>query len=114
MRDLLGKAANDDHAADAIELFCYCARKYVGAYAAALGGLDVLVFTGGIGEHAPAIRARICDGLDLLGIRLDSSCNEANAPIISSSDGRVYVRVIQTDEDRMIVRHVIAVLDRTM
>ena len=114
MRDLLAKADNDVRAAEAVELFCYRARKYLGAYAAALGGLDALVFTGGIGEHAPAVRARICKGLEFLGIRLDSSRNEANAPTISSSDSRVNVRVMQTDEDRMIVRQVIAVLDRTV
>jgi acetate kinase len=113
MRDLLGKAADDVRAADAVELFCYRARKYLGAYAAVLGGLDLLVFTGGIGEHAPAVRERICQGLEFLGISLDSSRNEANAPLISSSEGRVNVRVIQTDEDRMIVRHVIAVLGQT-
>lgn len=110
MRDLLGKVSHDARAADAVELFCYRAKKYLGAYAAVLGGLDVLVFTGGIGEHAPAARERICSGLEFLGVCLDSSRNEANAPLISSSNSRVNVRVIQTDEDRMIVRHVIAVL----
>lgn len=113
MRDLLGKAPSDTRAADAVELFCYRARKYVGAYAAALGGLDALVFTGGIGEHAPAVRKGICKDLEFLGIRLDDSCNEANAPIISSAGSRVNVRVIRTDEDRMIVRHVIGVLGQT-
>jgi acetate kinase len=113
MRDLLGKAPSDALAADAVELFCYRARKYVGAYAAVLGGLDVLVFTGGIGEHAPAVRERICKDLEFLGICLDSSRNEANASIISSTNSRVNVRVIQTDEDRMIVRHVIGVLGQT-
>ncbi len=110
MRDLLGKVSHDARAADAVELFCYRAKKYLGAYAAVLGGLDVLVFTGGIGEHAPTVRERICSGLEFLGICLDPSRNEAHAPLISSSDSRVSVRVIQTDEDRMIVRHVIAVL----
>ena len=110
MRDLLGKVSHDARAADAVELFCYRAKKYLGAYAAVLGGLDVLVFTGGIGEHAPTVRERICSGLEFLGVCLDSSRNEANAPLISSSNSRVNVRVIQTDEDRMIVRHVIAVL----
>jgi len=110
MRDLLGKVSHDARAADAVELFCYRAKKYLGAYAAVLGGLDVLVFTGGIGEHAPIVREGICSGLEFLGICLDSSRNEANATLISSSDSRVNVRVIQTDEDRMIVRHVIAVL----
>ena len=110
MRDLLGKVSHDARAADAVELFCYRAKKYLGAYAAVLGGLDVLVFTGGIGEHAPIVREGICSGLEFLGICLDPSLNEANAPLISSSDSRVNVRVIKTDEDRMIVRHVIAVL----
>src|SRR5271155_3814737 len=110
MRELLEKAAQDPHAAESIDLFCYRAKKYIGAYAAALGGLDALVFTGGIGERPPAIRERICSGLDFLGIRLEAAPNAANAPVISSSDSRVNVRVIQTNEDLMIVQHVIAVL----
>ncbi len=110
MRDLLEKTRRDPHAADAIGLFCYRAKKYLGAYAAALGGLDVLVFTGGIGERAPAIRERICTGLDFLGIRLDAAQNAANAPVISATDSRVNVRVIQTNEDLMIVQHVVTVL----
>jgi len=110
MRTLLEKAKHDPHAAEAIDLFCYRAKKYVGAYAAALGGLDALVFTGGIGERAPAIRARICDGLDFLGIHLDGTQNEANAPVISTNDSRVNLRVIKTNEDEMIVQHVVAVL----
>ncbi|MFZ3218209.1 MAG: acetate/propionate family kinase [Candidatus Acidiferrales bacterium] len=112
MRELLEKAPNDSHAAEAIDLFCYRAKKYVGAYAAALGGLDGLVFTGGIGERAPDIRERICSGLEFLGIRLDAARNAANAPVISSADGRVNVRVIETNEDLMVVQHVIAVLGR--
>ena len=71
MRDLLGREARDEHAAEAVELFCYRAKKYVGAYAAALGGLDVLIFTGGIGENAPQVRERICVGLEFLGIDID-------------------------------------------
>ena len=110
MRTLLEKSAQDSHAAEAIDLFCYRAKKYVGAYAAALGGLDALVFTGGIGERAAAIRERICSGLEFLGIRLDGARNVANAPVISADDSRVNVRVIQTNEDLMIVQHVIAVL----
>jgi acetate kinase len=112
MRGLLRKASTDVRAAEAVDLFCYRARKYIGAYAAALGGLDILVFAGGIGEHASAVRERICHGLDFLGIRLDSKRNRANAPLISASSSRVRVRVIQTDEDRMIVRHVLSVLAR--
>jgi acetate kinase len=110
MRTLLEKAKQDSHAAEAIDLFCYRAKKYIGAYAAALGGLDAFVFTGGIGERAPAIRARICNGLDFLGIHLDGKQNEANAPVISMTDSRVNVRVIQTNEDLMIVQHVKTVL----
>jgi acetate kinase len=113
MRTLLEKAARDSHAAEAIDSFCYRARKYIGAYAAALGGLDALVFTGGIGERAPAIRERICNGLDFLGIHIDATRNAANAPVISASDGRVNVRVIQTNEDLMIVQHAKAVLGQT-
>jgi acetate kinase len=112
MRGLLRKASTDVRAAEAVDLFCYRARKYIGAYAAALGGLDILVFAGGIGEHASAVRERICHGLDFLGVRLDSKRNRANAPLISASSSRVRVRVIQTDEDRMIVRHVLSVLGR--
>jgi acetate kinase len=111
MRELLAKARQHSHAADAIDLFCYRAKKYIGAYAAALGGFDSLVFTGGIGERAPTIRERICTGLDFLGIRLDAAQNAANAPVISTTDSRVNVRVIQTNEDLMIVQHVVTVLD---
>jgi acetate kinase len=110
MRELQEKSKKDPHAAEAIDLFCYRAKKYIGGYAAALGGLDALVFTGGIGEHAPAIREHICNGLDFLGIRLDGKANAANAPVISARDSRVNVRVIQTNEDLMIVQHVITVL----
>jgi acetate kinase len=110
MRTLLEKAAQDSHAAEAIDLFCYRAKKYIGGYSAALGGLDAVVFTGGIGERAPAIRERICSGLDFLGIHLDGKQNGSNAPVISATDSRVNVRVIPTNEDLMIVQHVVAVL----
>ena len=113
MRNLLDKASQDDRAAEAVDLFCYRAKKYIGAYAAVLGGLDGLVFTGGIGERAPAIREKICDGLEFLGIRLDPALNANDASVISRTDSRVNVRVIETNEDRMVLRHVIAVLDRT-
>ena len=113
MRALLEKSAQDSRAADAVELFCYRAKKYVGAYAAVLGGLDLLIFAGGIGEHAPAVRKRICEGLDFLGIRLDSAANDANAALISAADSRVRVRVIETNEDLMIVRHVVSLLGWT-
>jgi len=114
MRDLLEMAAKGDaHADEAIELFCYRARKYIGSYAAALGGLDMLVFTAGIGEKAAAVRDRICRGLDFLGIQIDAARNQANADIISSSASRVKVRVIETDEDLMIVQHVVSLLGWT-
>lgn len=113
MRALLGKMQQDTRAAEAVDLFCYRAKKYVGAYAAALGGLDALVFAGGIGERAPVIRRRICDGLDFLGIRLDAPRNEANAPLISSPASGVKVRIINTNEDLMIVRHVLSALGWT-
>jgi acetate kinase len=109
MRDLLEKEATDPRAAEAIELFCYRARKYIGAYAAALGGLDILVFTGGIGESAASIRERICSGLEFLGIRIDPSRNSKHSSSISSDSGRVKVRVIKTDEDFMIAKHTISV-----
>lgn len=110
IRDLLRRAPRDARAADAVELFCYQAKKWLGAYAAALGGVDTLVFAGGMGEHAPAIRARICDGLDFLGLRLDSRRNARNAPVISSARSRVKVRVIPTDEELMIARSVAQLL----
>jgi acetate kinase len=106
MRDLIERQAGDIHAAEALELFCYQARKWVGAYAAALGGLDTLVFAGGIGENAGEVRARIANGLEFLGIELDAARNAANAGVISSASSRVTVRVIPTDEEIMIARAV--------
>jgi acetate kinase len=110
MRTLLTKMSDDDHCAAAVEMFCYRVKKYVGAYAAALGGVDALVFTGGIGEHAAVVREKICDGLDFLGIRLDREKNRKDEPVISADDARVRVRVVKTDEDLMIARHVATVL----
>ncbi len=83
-------------------MYCYDVRKRIGSYAAALGGLETLVFAGGIGEHAPQVRSRICDGLEFLGVRIDDEANAANAPVISASAGHVVVRVIPTDEEMMI------------
>ena len=83
MRDLLEREAQDVRAAEAVALFCYQVKKWIGAFAAALGGLDTLVFAGGIGENAPPVRARICDGLGFLGIELDEQRNAANAGVIS-------------------------------
>jgi acetate kinase len=110
MRALLDEMQKDVRAREALDVFCYRAKKYIGAYAAVLGGLDLLVFAGGIGERAPFVRKRICDGLDFLGIRLEASRNEANAPLISAPEGRVKALVIKTNEDLMIVRHVRSVL----
>jgi acetate kinase len=110
MRDLLSREASDPRAAAAIELFCYSARKFVGALAAALGGLDTLVFTAGIGERAAPVRGRICAGLEFLGIQLDDGRNATHAPIISAEGSRVIVRVMRTDEDLMIAQHTRKVL----
>jgi acetate kinase len=113
MRNLLEKMQQDSRAGEAVELFCYRAKKYIGAYASVLGGLDVLVFAGGIGERAPSVRKGICEGLDFLGIRLDAASNEANAALISSAASGVKVRVIKTNEDLMIVRHALSTLGWT-
>jgi acetate kinase len=106
MRELLALEAIDQRAAEAVSLFCYQAKKTVGAYAAALGGLDHLVFSGGIGENAAAVRRRICEGLGFLGIALDESANEVHRDIISAPASRVTVHVIRTDEELMIARSV--------
>lgn len=111
MRDLCASEATDVRAAEAVELFCYQAKKWIGAYAAALGGLDTLVFAGGIGENTPLIRKRICDGLAFLGIQLNQKRNAKNATQISPDDSRVTVRVIRTDEELMIARSVTRVLN---
>lgn len=105
MRDLLEKEATDRHAAEAVALFCYSAKKYLAGLAAVLGGLDTLVFTGGIGEHAAPVRQRIGDGLEFLGVRLDPQRNEAHAAVISPQGSSATVRVMKTDEDLMIARH---------
>ena len=110
LRDLLAREATDVRAAEAVALFCYQAKKWIGAFVAALGGLDTLVFAAGIGENAPLIRERICDGLGFLGIGLDRTRNAKNAPVISQDAGRVTVRVIRTDEELMIARSVTRVL----
>ena len=104
VRDLLQKEPDDPRAALALDLFCYQARKFLGAFAAVLGGLETLVFTAGIGEHSAAVRARICDGLEFLGVALDAERNEANAPLISRDGASVAVRIIPTNEDLMIAR----------
>jgi len=110
MRDLLDHEKSDERAAEAVALFCYQAKKWIGSFAAALGGLDTLVFAGGIGENSPVVRARICEGLDFLGIELDKSRNAKTAAVISKNSSRVTVRVIRTDEELMIARSVVRVL----
>jgi acetate kinase len=112
MRDLLNREASDSRAAEAIALFCYQARKFVGALAAALGGVETLIFTGGIGERSAAIRQRICEGLAFLGIALNPQRNAAHAPIISDDGGQVLVRVMKTNEDLMIARHTYRLLSQ--
>ena len=106
MRDLLGRECEDHRAAEAVSLFCYQAKKWIGAYAAVLGGLDTLVFAGGIGENAAPVRARTCEGLGFLGLELDESRNAAHADVISAEASRVTVRIIHTDEELMIARSV--------
>ena len=105
MRDLLDQEKQDVRAAEAVALFCYQAKKWIGAYA--LGGLHTLVFAGGIGENAPAVRARICEGLSFLGLELNESRNAETAAVISMEASRVTVRVIRTDEELMIARSVL-------
>lgn len=112
MRDLLTQERSDPRAAEAVALFCYQARKVIGALAAVLGGVDSLVFSAGIGEHAPAIRARICAGLEFLGIDIHEPANETNQPVISSEESRVKVRVIPTDEEREIAESVARLLGK--
>jgi len=110
MRDLLARESTDKRAAEAVAHFCYQARKWIGAYAAALGGLDMLVFAGGIGENAPVIRERICAGLGFLGVKLSPQRNAKNALLISPESGPVKVFVIRTDEELVIARSVGRVL----
>ena len=106
MRDLLDHEKQDVRAAEAVALFCYQAKKWIGSFAAALGGLDTLVFAGGIGENAPAVRKRICEGLGFLGLELDKTRNTKTADVISAEASRVTVRVIRTNEELMIARSV--------
>jgi acetate kinase len=110
MRDLLEWESQDVRAAEAVAMFCYQVRKWIGAFAAALGGLDTLVFAGGIGENAPLVRARICDGLGFLGIELDEIQNLTNLGVISTVARRVVVYVMHTDEELMIAKTVCRVL----
>jgi acetate kinase len=110
MRNLLDREPQDVRAAEAVALFCYQVKKWIGAFAAAMGGLDTLVFAGGIGENAPIVRARICEGLNFLGIELNKARNAQTAGVISTDASHVTVRVIRTDEEIMIARMVCQVL----
>jgi acetate kinase len=110
MRDLVAREAKDVRAVEAVELFCYQAKKWIGSYAAALGGLNTLVFAGGIGENMPSIRAHICAELNFLGIELDKTRNKKNAAVISTNASPVKVRVIRTDEELMIARSVCRII----
>jgi acetate kinase len=110
MRDLLAHESVDVRAAEAVALFCYQAKKWIGAFAAALGGLDTLVFAGGIGENCSIIRSRICEGLEFLGIELEEKQNTANEGVISAAASRVAVRVIRTDEEQMIAHLVFSTM----
>ena len=109
MRELLLRERDDTRAADAVALFCYQIKKWIGAFAAALGGVDTLVFSGGIGENAPAVRLRICDRLDFLGIALDPARNAGNELLISSASAKVKVRVIPTFEELVMARAVLLI-----
>ncbi len=110
IRDLLQARAADVRAAEAVDVFCYQIKKWIGSFAAALGGLETLVFAGGIGEHSPEIRTQICAGLEFLGIRLEPVSNQNGAAVISVSGSPVCVRVMATDEERMIAEMVCTVL----
>jgi acetate kinase len=104
MEDLLIKESTDVRAAEAVAYFCYQVKKYIGSYTAALCGLDLLAFTGGIGENAAVIRSRICAGLEYLGIKLDEERNQRNGLLISSDGSRIPVYCIPTDEESIIAR----------
>lgn len=110
MRELLELEGGDSRAAEAVEFFCYQAGKWIGAFAAALGGIDTLVFSGGVGENAASIRDRICRNLGFLGVRLDATRNAAGTGRISASPDGVAVRVVRADEESAIARSVARVL----
>jgi acetate kinase len=110
MQDLLANEKGDPASAEAVAVFCYQARKYIGALAAVLDGLDTLVFAGGIGENAATIRERICAGLSYLGIRLAPAANAVHAAVISAPDSNVSVKVIKTNEEVIVARHARGIL----
>ena len=110
MRDLLAARASDPRADDAVALFCYQAKKHLCALTATLGGLDTIVFAGGIGEHAPEVRAGICDGLEFLGLKLNAAMNTRGCDVISAAESRVSIRIIPTDEEIVIAQVVRSLL----
>ncbi len=112
MQDLLAKESTSTEASEAVALFCYQAKKWIGAFTAVLNGLDILVFTGGIGENSPVIRSRICAGLDHFGIGVDEEANEKNAQVISTPGSRVIVFMIPTDEEYMMAKMATKLLDK--
>ncbi len=111
MRELLAIEKEDSRAREAVDIFCYRAKQCIGSYAAAMGGLDTVVFSGGIGTHAPEIRSRIAEGLGFIGIGIDAELNFASAPVISPDRTKVTVRVIETNEEVVIVRHTLRKLN---
>lgn len=111
MKTLLEKRENEPHANQAVKMFSYHLRKHIGALAAVLGGLDALIFTGGIGERAAPVREDICQGLEHLGIDIDDKQNEVDADTISTPRSRCTVLIIPTNEDLIIARHTVKLLD---
>jgi acetate kinase len=111
MRSLHAGAGNNQRARLAIEMFARSAKKAIGSYVAVLGGLDLLVFTGGIGEHDAVVRAGICDGMECFGLRLDREANQRNAGTISATDSTVLVRVVTSDEETQIARIVFRLME---
>jgi acetate kinase len=105
LRDLLEAQDTNPKARDAVDLFCYSARKALGSLVAVLDGVETLIFTGGIGENAAFPRASICEGFHHLGLEIDPTANEQNRAIISSPTSRVTVRVMKTNEELVIARH---------
>src|SRR6202012_5334481 len=106
MRDLESAAASGDQKAQiAIEIFCSGIRKVIAAYAAVLGGLDMLVFSGGIGEHSAPVRGSVCNGFGFLGISIDDASNQSNASPLSTKGSNVRVRGVASQEDLQIARH---------
>jgi acetate kinase len=112
IRDLLAAEQTDARSADAVASFCYNGRKHFAALAATMGGVDTLIFSGGIGENLPQIRARICEGTEFMGVKLDPVANEQNMAIISQKQSGVVVYVIKTDEEMFMAQTVNRLLQK--